>query len=539
MGRGSKNIKKTVVSPNPTAFRVSPDALKREATTLSQRDYLENTIKYGADNAFPLRLAKAVEDSPATSACIRTISRFIKGAAFSDPDLMKIKVNKTQTLWDLHSVLSKSLALFEGLGLNFKYNFGNKISGVFDMSFESLRFVKPDDDLATEINQIKYNPYYGTVEYQEKYTKTYDIYNPDSVKEQFKRDGTNYKGQVYYYGTTSPLHRFYPFPTYYSAKDWIEADAKFQQFMNQELENGFFQSVILNMIGDPNQASDNPKYQKEVTGEDGVKRLESTKTVGEEFNDQMSKTFSGSKKAGTAMVFWANNKDNSPKVEAFPGEILSDRLTAQQDLTTKNITIATGVMAILANISEGVSLGSGGSEMQKAVEIMQSNTVDFRVLLEQLYNEVILPNLDVEGQEISLEGRKVQIVNYNPISKPVEINEKVWEWMNDQEKADFIKKNMPDITLFRTSMSVQTAIPGTEQQQALPQQAPNEALKNLNIQQITRIQKIVAKYILGLTEPQNTNSLSYEQARVILSGYGLTDIEIQAFLPAPDQQIAS
>jgi len=521
---------------------VSPSALQREATTNSQKDHNENTIKYGEDNAFPLRLAKAVEDSPATSSCIRTIAKFIKGAAFSDEELMKVKVNKRgQTLWDLHTVLSKSLALFEGFALNFKYNNGGAFNGIFDMPFESLRFVKPDDDLNTEISQIKYNPYYGTVEYQEKYSRCYSLYNPDTVKKEHATEGNTYQGQVYYYGTTSPLHRFYPYPSYYSAKSWISADAKFQIFMDQELENGFFQSVLMNMIGDPSEPSQHPDDQETYIDEtDGLTKKRSYRTVGQRFNIEMSNNFSGAKKAGTVMAMWSLTLETAAKITGFPAQILSDRLIAQQDLTTKNITIATGVMAILANIAEGVSLGSGGSEIQKAVEIMQANTADQRVLLEQLYNEIIIPALQVENQEIDLSGRKVKIVNYNPITVPVEINEKVWEWMNDEEKADFIKKNMPGVTLFRTAMGVQQTIPTQPGEAPAPTQAPpNEALKNLNMSQITRVKKIVARYNIGIAEPNHEKALTYEQAKTLLLSYGLTEQDIPNWLIPQEELMAS
>jgi len=169
VSRGKNKVQKHV-DPSPMAFSVSakePEALERQATTQSQKEFFENTIIYGEDNAFPLRLAKAVEDSPATSACIRTIAKFIKGAGFSDKELMKVKVNKNgQTLWDLHTVLSKNLALFEGFSVNFKYNMARKILGVFDISFESVRFVKPEDDrinaicngkLVYFINPIKFS----------------------------------------------------------------------------------------------------------------------------------------------------------------------------------------------------------------------------------------------------------------------------------------------------------------------------------------------------------------------------------------------
>src|SRR5204862_3660755 len=117
-------------------------------------------------------------------------------------------------------------------------------------------------------------------------------------------------------------------------------------------------------IGDPAQWSKNPSYQAEYTDSSGTKRQKSTKTIGEEFNDQMSTTFSGSSKAGTAMVLWSLNSDTAVKVTAFPSGINGDRIISTQDSITKTITIAMLVPSILANISEGVSLGSGGSEIQ-------------------------------------------------------------------------------------------------------------------------------------------------------------------------------
>lgn len=537
--KGPNGYTPHTVSPSPMVFgkRGEPEALKREYATLSQKDGFEDIIIYGPDNAFPLRLALAVEQSPAASSCIDTITKFIKGSGFSDEELMSHTVDAAgTTLWDLHCQLSESLATFWGFTVNFKYRKDGKIEQSFFTPFENCRMAMPPEK-DPNITKIRYNPYYGTGEYKQEYTTTYPVFNIENVNKEMaaaagEKKLNDYPGQIYYYGKTSPLSRFYPKPKYWSAKEAIQADHKLQEFHNQELENGFFQSVLINAIGDPNQWSKNPRLQKEEEKSDGTKIKVSTKTVGEEFNDQMSTAFSGANKAGTAMVLWSLNSDTAIKVAPFPTGINGDRIIATQDSITKTITIAFQVPSILANISEGVSLGSGGSEIQKAVELMQSRTVEWRQVLENFYNNVLLPNL-AKGPG---KGKKVEIQNYNPITEPVEINKEVWAFLNDQEKAAFIKKNMPEIELIRTEaapaqpmVDPNTGEPLTpEQQAALPAPPkPNESLKTLKVSEIDRIAKIVARFASG--------KLTLEQAKQFLLSYGLTEDEINAWLVTPEE----
>lgn len=513
--------------------RKEPEALKREIAVQSQKDGFEDIIIYGPDNAFPLRLAQAVDESPAASSCIDTISKFIKGSGFSDPDLMKIPVdNSGTTLWDLHCMLSESLATFWGFAVNFKFDRTGKILQAFHTSFESCRFAMPLEN-DPNIRQIRHNPYYGTSEYRKEFTTTYDVFDIKkavSTGSVLKKESLDkWGGQLYYYGKTSTLSRFYPKPKYWSAKEAILADHKLQEFHNEELENGFFQSVLINAIGDPNQWSKNPRLMKEDTKEDGTKIKAPTKTVGEEFNDQMSTTFSGSKKAGTAMVLWSLNSDNAIKVQPFPTGINGDRIISTQDSITKTITIATGVPSILANISEGVSLGSGGSEIQKAIELMQSRTVEWREVLQNFYNTILLPNFQKKPKSES----KVEIQNYNPVSEPIEIDDKVWEFLNEQEKVAFIQKNMPEVEIIRIETPAVQQEPQIDPETGEPIDPapapvkPNEALKDLNLIQIKRIQKIVRQY--------NTGQLTYDQAKQILMSYGLTETEMDSWLVKPEE----
>jgi hypothetical protein len=541
-----QNHPQRTVSPNPTLFggkpkKTEPENLRREISTPSQRNWAEGTILFGEDDALPLRIAQAVSESPSTSSCINTIAQFIKGSGFAEKELMDMPIDQEgKTLWDFHCALADSLALFWGFSVNFKFDKAGRIINTYQLSFESCRFKEPGEK-SPYITEIAFNPYFGTLENKKEYTKVYPVFNADKVTSQIadldKDERNSWPGQIYYYGKTSPLSRFYPKPKYWSAKEAIEADHKLQEFVNEELENGFFQSVIINMIGDPNQPSSNPKYQKEETKSDGTtKYTKSTHTVGQEFNEEMGETFAGSKKAGTALVLWSKNKESSPNVTEFPSTFTSDQLNATRDSIIKIITIATEVPSILANISEGVSLGSGGSEMQKAIELMQSRTAEFRVVLENFYNKVMFPNMQKRPKG------EVKIVNFNPITVPIEINKDVWAFLNEQEKISFIKKNMPDIEIIRTPAPVVaepvTTEGGAGEVGAAPVVAPpkpNEALKDLGIEQINKIQKIVARYNLSLREPDNSKALTFEQAKQFLLSYGLTENELNAWLVTPEE----
>lgn len=540
MRRTKNKSQQLTVSPSPKVFggRVSdPENLKREVSTRSQHDSWKEIMIYGHDNALPLRIAQAVEESPSASSCIDTVSKFIKGSGFSDEELMKLPIDSSgTTLWDFHCGLADSLALFWGFAVNFKFDRSGKIINTFQMSFESCRF-KPPGEHSPHITEIKYNPYYGTPEYNDEFTKAYPVFNLKEAQNQVggkNRDElAAWPGQVYYYGKTSPLSRFYPKPKYWSAKEAIQADHKLQEFNNEELENGFFQSVLINAIGDPHEWSKNPHTQTEETGTDNIKRKKSTETVGEEFNRQMGETFSGSKKAGTAMVLWSLKSDTAIKIQPFPVGINGDRLVATQDSITKTITIATGVPSILANISEGVSLGSGGSEIQKAVELMQSRTVEWREVLMNFYNNILLPNLQKKP------SAKVEIQNYNPVSEPVEIDDKVWEFLNPVEKEAFIKKNMPEIEIIRVAAPTTPApvIPNPDEPipvvpaEEVKATDPNQDAIDSLIRSLSR--KDLAKFY-GYVNDFKKGRANLEQTKVFLRAFKFTDEQIMLFLNDPE-----
>lgn len=505
---------KPTVSPYPQVFK--PTNLEREIANERQIRNDEETVIWGPDDAFPLRIIRAVDESPTTISCLEEVKRFMQGAEFSDEGLMALPIDKDgTTLWDFHSQLCEYLSLLDGFTVNFKYNPERKITNAYVIGIENCRFKKPS---GKQIHQIKYNPYFGTSDFKVDQTSTYDVFDLNTVMKGLKEEGNDYKGQIYFYGSERPLYKFYPVPKYWSGSKWIYVDGQIQEFHKNNLDNGFFQSVLLNVIGDPSQASKNPEYQKTKTNADGTIVPDgSTKTVGEEFNDKMAAQFSGVKKAGSVMAMWARNKDESPQIQAFPTNTQFDVLQGTFTDAIRGITIATGVPAILANLpQQASSLGSDGNSIKAAIELMQARVAPKQRLLENFYNKILLPNFHIKTKEL------VTIKNYSPVSSQVVVEDKYWEFMDDQEKAEFINENVPNIKVKDRAEIVAVA-------DAPKEGETNEVMKSLNLKQLDRIGKIKARL--------QTGKVTLDEATMVLKGYGFTDAEVQTFLQLNGEEV--
>lgn len=527
-----KSIEPETISPSPTAYSFSaPNALEREVSTIGQLRWDEGTLKYGEDDAFPLRIIDAVNQSPTTSSCIGTIETFIRGNGFSEESLMLLPIDKDgTTLYELHCKLAQYLALLDGFCVNFKFDSQGKITNAYLVGLETVRFKRPPDGENNKvIDCVKVNPYFGTSEYKRTFSTEYPLWNLAAVKDQINLEGTQFKGQIYYHGGIRPPYKFYPVPKYWSGQQWIYVDGQIQQFHKENLDNGFFQSVLMTQIGDPNQMTKNPKYQTTDLAADGVTKIQrSTKTVGEEFNDQMGSMFSGVKKAGTVMNIWAKTLDQAPKLQSFPVNSQFDVLAGTFTDAIRGITIATEVPAILANLpQQNSSLGSDGNAMNMAVQLMQSRVSGKKKILENFYNNVLLPNLQKSVTE------KVKILDYSPIASTIDYYnfhafELYWNFMNDQEKADFLNANVDEIKVAprpaTQSVQLPTTVPGKEP--PAPTQI-NDNLKNLTGRQQQNLSRIIRNFIRG-------NSSQIEATMLLKNGFGVSDIEVLDLLGIND-----
>jgi|SRR6478609_3875383 len=490
-------MKTLQVFKNSTLSEVK--GLRRQEATPAQKDLAKDIIRYGENDNFPLRLARLIQQSPTASSCIDTKIDFIQGGGFSDDALKSLPIGSNGLKFnDLHAHCSDSYGTFEGFAYQILWNLKGNITEIRTVPFEYCRLGIPDKN--GNINKIHVNPYYGTGEYNIRYTKEYDVYNPKLVARQQEEQGTKYKGQIYWFGTTGPMSRFYPVPKFYSCHSWMAIDEAIGGFHEHNIENGFFQSVLFRMIGDPMQPSEHP--------DDMVWNATSNQyepnpklTQAYRLNIEMQK-FSGWDKAGNVMVQWGASKEELPDIVDFPSTTNAELFKTLSDLTTENIARGTKVPAILANIQSGASLGGDGNNIRASVKLMQQRVVKIHSLLIPIYQE-LLSHLEKPYTA------PINILHYNPFPeadyKSVDVN--IWNALTMPEKRNWIKKNtnydildenpdiiMPDHPPIPVSKPVvQSTQPATAIQNKFegiffkdyPQSAKDSATKALNFKNST------------------------------------------------------
>lgn len=395
----------------------------REFAYSAQVDHQGKYIPYFDNNdTFPVHLGNLVQGSPTATSCLSTLTDFIAGEGFNEGnDLENLVINKHGLkFFQFHAICSSSIAHDWGVACIVKYNKVGGITEIFDIPFGYCRLGIPDSNGL--ISKIKYNPYFGTSLYKQKDTEEYDTFNPSVAPSQAANP--KWKGQIFWYGIKTKGHPFYPVPDYYTARKWMNVEKNAGTYFDENLENGFLQSTIIKMLGDPND----PSGLKDKDDKDIPK--------GKAFDDEMSRNFQGTERVAKVMAFWANNKDEFPTLEAFPSSGNPDMFRVQDEHATKKITIATKVPAILANISEGVSLGGDGNTIRAAVKLMQQRVKRPQSFLIDFYLTLLKNFVMPEGMAPFTD---ISIVPYHPFPELETVDPQVWAVMTEEEKRKWVK----------------------------------------------------------------------------------------------------
>ncbi|HEX6171334.1 MAG TPA: hypothetical protein VFZ33_16720 [Chitinophagaceae bacterium] len=406
----------------------------------------EKYIPYFSDGAgdnWPIVWHDAIANSPSGASCVSTITDFLEGEDFSDPELGKILVNqKGETFFQVHQKTCKEFAEFEGFYWLLRYNMAGQITEWEVLPFENCRLGAPDD--RGYISKIHYNPFFGTDQYStgnRKVTVCYDVYNPLAVKDQILRDKEKFKGQVFFFGTTNAQSRYYPMPEAFSALEWMKTENKISEFHANSLKGRLLQPFMLAMIGNPDDPIDNP--------EEG-----SAKTRGEAL-DEVVNELQGSGNAQNLWVHWFSNESEIPKAIPLPTNNTGELFVTIDNQATKKITIAWKVPAILANISEGATLGGDGNQVRVAVKLMQQRSVRKQRVLTDSYSKIFKNFYKPYTEEIV-------ITPYNPYPELEVLDQKIWDVMTTEEKRDWIVKNTEVKLLETTQPAPQLPAPPTQ-----------------------------------------------------------------------------
>jgi hypothetical protein len=368
---------------------------------------------------------------------MESLSNYIYGDGFKEKVLANENTGVDGKTFDqLLSEIASPFPRLKGFALIVKYTIvGNEvlIKTLQSIPYESCRLGIPDD--AGFIRSIVYNPYFGTEDYKRSEDVRYTTFNPDpAVVLAESHSIPDYPGQIFWWGETSEFSRFYPHPYWWGNFDGkgggraaMENEALLSKLLNNELDNGFMQNVILKMIGDPDQP---------LPGQSDPK-----KTVGKEFKKMLENDFSGVE-GKKMIVLWSKIKDEFPEIAAFPSNFNYEKLKDVVEKLRNEIVSILMVPPILAGIQSSGSISK--DDIQNATMLLQSNVRAYQAVIERVFKKILQ-----SWHNRSLALVSTEIASLSIFPDDVALPDFVWDFLNDEEKKSYIEINYPQITLKR------------------------------------------------------------------------------------------
>ncbi|MDM8232324.1 hypothetical protein QUW56_02780 [Phocaeicola barnesiae] len=183
--------------------------LKKKSSVRVDIRYLQQLgiQSYGDDNLYPQTVRNIIAASSTGSECADRFADFIEGNGFREVSFSEYVVNrKGDTADDIHSLVCRDMADFNGIALHVNYNIMGQIVELQHIPFENCRLLEEDDN--GYVSKIAVHPDWsgtktrrGTKIRVEKENIDYiDVFNPlkSVVLAQIEAAGgiEYYKGQV-------------------------------------------------------------------------------------------------------------------------------------------------------------------------------------------------------------------------------------------------------------------------------------------------------------------------------------------------------
>lgn len=102
---------------------------------------------YGDDNLYPQTVRNIIAASSTGSECADRLTDFIEGNGFREVAFSEYVVNrKGDTTDDIHALVCRDVADFNGLALHVNYNVYGQIVELHHIPFENCRLLEEDDN---------------------------------------------------------------------------------------------------------------------------------------------------------------------------------------------------------------------------------------------------------------------------------------------------------------------------------------------------------------------------------------------------------
>ncbi len=331
-------------------------------------DNRKQYVTYGDGNKFPKYLWELYVTCELHQAIIDGSVDYIIGEGVSTTykfsNFEGDKVNRyNESLTDVFAKVVTDFKIFGGFALQVIYDLAGNVAELIHLNFDNCR-VNADRSI------IYYSDKWGV--------------NSGAKAIQFHKFNLkeeNKTSQVYYY-VGNKTRTIYPIPSYIGALKAIETQNEIKNFNLKSIKNNFSASTIININSNP------------------------TNEEKEQIVDYLTDSATGSDNAGSFLVFFNKDKDNSVTIEPFESADFKDRFTTLEKATMQSIYIGHRVTSphLFGLIAEGTGFNS--------VEYQESFTLFNKTVIYPSQKELIRCFSDIIG-DFTIKPFTISFLNNN------------------------------------------------------------------------------------------------------------------------------
>lgn len=359
-------------------------------------------INYGAKNNYPQEILRAINRSSYGASCVKTFASYIFGNGIKVSQDTPFS-REIQYYLLTHEFLQKIIydyAMFGGFAFQCRFNSNGNIamrsfngSGMVHVDFSTIRLGNYDEttfDVRTAWISQDWEQY-TKKEYKPIEIELFDVIKARQAVEDIKQRGTgSYNGQLFYTKQYKPGEPFYPSPVWAAGLSWIYCDGQIGEFHENNIDNGFFPSVILYHPGIMSG-------EKTADGRDVIDALK-----------EDLEQFQGAENSGKIFNLFGPSRESAPQLIPISANNNADLFNTLAEIIEKKIVSAFQMPKLLAGIETPGALGST-NEIANSIEMYVSQIQGHIKFVEQELNRVLQY---VEGYD----GTKVELVTNKPIS---------------------------------------------------------------------------------------------------------------------------
>jgi len=341
----------------------------------------------GADNLYPERIDRLINNSVTAKMASEMMVQYILGKGFGEAD--NFKINDSQKLIDFAIDVADSLVRQRGIAIHFDYNLNFEPTNPKVLDFTKIRLGLKDS-----------KHYNGKILFKNDWANNkeeaviFDVFNKSDkiVKAQIEKAGSidKYKGQVMYINLDSRY--FYPLSRIDAVINDCDSESQAAIYKNMILRKGFFGKQII--MTPPLISNDEPEMVLNDLGQ-LVRNREFAKRQAEA--DEVKKTiesFIGSENAGGALMIespdFINGIDTIFKIQTINSEVNDKMFEYTENSVAKNILMAFNNIPIaLVKSPDSAMFGNSGESITEAKKMYWENTSKERNKLETIINDIV------------------------------------------------------------------------------------------------------------------------------------------------------